>query len=255
MDLGLTGRVAIVTGAGRGLGRAAALALAAEGAHVLGVGRTVAQLESLPGEAAALGESAGTVAVATCDMRDPAQVAALPAQAIERFGRVDVVVNNAGIAPAGPFTALGDDVWREVFEVNVFAPVTLARAAGEHFLRQGSGKVINIASTSGILGKPILVAYSASKGAVLQFTKALAAEWAARGVQVNAIAPGAYATDAQSAVLDDDETLRRRLRKIPAGRMGEPQEFGPLVALLASPVSDFVTGSVLVADGGESSKL
>lgn len=255
MDLGVAGRVAIVTGASRGLGRAAALALAAEGMDVLGVGRTVAQLESLPGEAAALGSGAGRIEVAACDMRSAEQVAALPARAIELFGRIDVVVNNAGIAPAGPFTELGDDVWREVFEVNVFAPVTLTRAAGEHFLRQGSGKVINIASTSGILGKPILVAYSSSKGAVLQFTKALAAEWASRGVQVNAIAPGAYETDAQSAVLENDETLRRRLRKIPAGRMGDAREIGPLVALLASPASDFVTGSVLVADGGESSKL
>lgn len=255
MDLQLKGRVAIVTGASRGLGRAAALALAAEGMDVLGVGRSADQLASLPGEAAALGDGAGAIEVATCDMRSPAEVAALPAAALRRFGRLDAVVNNAGIAPAGPFTELGDDVWREVFEVNVFAPVTLARAAGEHFLAQGSGKVINIASTSGILGKPILVAYSSSKGAVLQFTKALAAEWAKRGVQVNAIAPGAYETDAQSAVLESDETLRRRLRKIPAGRMGEAREIGPLVCLLASPLSDFVTGSVLVADGGESSKL
>lgn len=255
MDLGLTDRVAIVTGASRGLGRAAALALAAEGMNVLGVGRTVAQLESLPGEAASLGGSSGSIEVAACDMRSRSEVAALPALAIERFGRIDAVVNNAGIAPAGPFAELGDDVWREVFEVNVFAPVTLARAAGEHFLEQGSGKVINIASTSGILGKPILVAYSSSKGAVLQFTKALAAEWASRGVQVNAIAPGAYETDAQSAVLESEETLRRRLRKIPAGRMGDAREIGPLVCLLASPASDFVTGSVLVADGGESSKL
>jgi 2-deoxy-D-gluconate 3-dehydrogenase len=133
--------------------------------------------------------------------------------------------------------------------------VTLARAAGEHLLAQGSGKIINIASTSGILGKPTLVAYSSSKGAMLQMTKALAAEWAKHGVQVNAIAPGAYETGAQSAVLEDDEILRRRLRKIPAGRMGAPRELGPLVCLLASPLSDFVTGSVLVADGGESSRL
>jgi len=183
------------------------------------------------------------------------QVAALPARALEAFGRLDVVVNNAGLAPAGAFTDQDDALWQEVFTVNVFAPVALARAAGAHFVAQGSGKVINIASTSGLLGKPTLVAYSASKGAMLQMTKALAGEWAKAGVQVNAIAPGAFETDAQAAVLESEQILARRLRTIPAGRMGAPGEIGPLVCLLASPASDFITGSVLVADGGESSKL
>jgi 2-deoxy-D-gluconate 3-dehydrogenase len=131
----------------------------------------------------------------------------------------------------------------------------LSRAAGKHLIGQGSGKIINIASTSGILGKATLVAYSASKGALLQFTKALAAEWAKAGIQVNAIAPGAFATDAQREVLDAPEILERRLRKIPARRMGESEEIGPLVCYLASNKSAFVTGSVFVIDGGESSKL
>jgi 2-dehydro-3-deoxy-D-gluconate 5-dehydrogenase len=131
----------------------------------------------------------------------------------------------------------------------------LARAAGRHFLAQRSGKVINVASTSGITGKPLLVSYSASKGALLQFTKALAGEWARFGIQVNAIAPGAFETEAQSAVLESPEILERRLRKIPAGRMGDATEFGPLVCYLASPLSAFMTGSVVVIDGGEVSKL
>lgn len=249
MDLGLEGKVAIVTGASRGLGRATVLALVAEGARVLGVARSTNALATLQEECG------DAVAVAICDMLDLGQVAALPAQAIAAFGRLDVVVNNAGLAPAGAFADQDDALWQEVFSVNVFAPVALARAAGVHFLAQGSGKVVNIASTSGILGKPTLVAYSSSKGAMLQMTKALAAEWAHYGVQVNAIAPGAYATDAQAAVLESDTVLERRLRKIPAGRMGEPAEIGPLVCLLASPASDFITGSVYVADGGESSKL
>jgi 2-deoxy-D-gluconate 3-dehydrogenase len=249
MNLELEGRVAIVTGASRGLGQAAAEALAAEGAFVYGVARSVGALEAL----ASSGD--GRIAVAGCDMLDLDAVAALPEQAIERFGRLDIVINNAGLAPAGAFTEQDDALWREVFAVNVFAPVALARAAGRHFLAQGSGKIINIASTSGILGKPTLVAYSSSKGAMLQMTKALAGEWAHHGIQVNAIAPGAYETAAQAAVLEDAEILRRRLRKIPAGRMGMPAELGPLVCLLASPASDFITGSVFVADGGESSKL
>ena len=249
MDLGLTGRTAIVTGASRGLGRAGALALAAEGVNVLGVARSEEELQSLQQE------NPERIAVAPCDMQDLSAVAELPDAAVERFGRIDIVVNNAGIAPAGTFTEQDDDLWQKVFTVNVFAPVALTRAAGKHFLEQGSGKVINIASTSGILGKPILTAYSASKGAMVQMTKALAAEWAHAGIQVNAIAPGAFETAAQAEVLKSEDLLERRIRKIPARRFGHIDEMGPLLCLLASSWSDFMSGSIVVIDGGESSKL
>jgi 2-deoxy-D-gluconate 3-dehydrogenase len=249
VDFGLTDRVAIVTGAGRGLGRAALEALVGEGARVVAVVRDPAAgaaLERIDPE---------RVAALTCDMRDDAALAALPGRAVERFGRLDAVVNNAGIAPAGRFVEQEQSIFDDVFAINVRAPAILSRAAGRILLEQGSGKIVNVASTSGVLGKPTLVAYSASKGAVLQFTKALAAEWAKAGVQVNAIAPGAFETDAQRAVTENPEILERRLRKIPVGRMGEPREIGPLVCLLCSPLSDFITGAVMVADGGESSKL
>lgn len=249
MELELEGRAAIVTGASRGLGRAAAEALAAEGVRVLAVARSTGELEKLQAT------NPDRIAIATVDMRSADEVAALADLAVERFGRLDIVVNNAGIAPAGRFVDQPQEQWDEVFDVNVRAPAVLSRAAGRHFLAQRSGKIINVASTSGINGKPVLVSYSASKGAILQFTKALAAEWGRFGVQVTAIAPGAFETDAQSAVLDDPETLTRRLRKIPAGRMGRSEEFGPLVCYLASPLSDFMTGSVVVFDGGEVNKL
>lgn len=249
IDLHLEGSVAIVTGASRGLGRAIALALVDQGASVLAVARDVSQLATLCDRAL------DRVRPVPCDLRDPAAVARLPGQALDAYGRLDIVVNNAGIAPAGAFLDQEQQVWHDVFAINVTAPAVLSRVAGKILTAQGSGKVINIASTSGILGKPQLVAYSASKGALLQFTKALASEWAAAGVQVNAVAPGAFATDAQQAVLESPELRQRRLRKIPARRFGSVDEIGPLVCYLASRRSDFVTGSVYVIDGGESSKL
>lgn len=249
IDFELEGKVAIVTGASRGLGRAAANALIEQGVRVFAVARSIDDLRELQSQ------DPENVAIRQCDMHVTKDVAKLPAEAVAAFGRLDIVVNNAGIAPAGRFLEQTEDVWNDVMAVNVNAPATLARAAGTHLVGQGSGKIINIASTSGILGKALLVSYSASKGALVQFTKALSAEWASEGVQVNAIAPGAFATDAQRAVLDSPDILERRLRKIPARRMGEGEEIGPLICYLASNKSDFVTGGIFVIDGGESCKL
>ncbi len=249
IDLGLEGQVAIVTGASRGLGRATVIALVEQGVRVIAAARSEKELEELAATAP------DHIKGVPCDMIDVAAVRNLPGIALETYGQLDIIVNNAGIAPAGKFLDQAEEEWDRVFAVNVTAPAVLAREAGKHFVEQKSGKVINIASTSGILGKAVLVSYSSSKGAMLQFTKALGAEWAGLGIQVNAIAPGAFETDAQSAVLESPETLTRRLKKIPARRMGQAEEMGPLVCYLASSASDFVTGSVFVIDGGESSKL
>ena len=249
MDLGLEENVAIVTGASRGLGRAAAAALVAEGVRVLAVARDQASLQTLA-EA-----HPGRVVAAPCDMRDVEAVHGLTELALERFGRLDVVVNNAGIAPAGKFIDQDWKRWNETLAVNVTAPAVLAQAAGRVFIEQRSGKVINVASTSGLRGKPILVSYSASKAALIRLTEALAAEWAPFDIQVNSIAPGAFTTDAQEAVTSDPDLLARRVRKIPAGRMADPVEFGPIVTFLASSASNFVTGATFVIDGGEVSKL
>jgi 2-deoxy-D-gluconate 3-dehydrogenase len=249
IDLGLEGRVAIVTGASRGLGLAVAVALADQGVDVLAVARDEAALQKLADS------RPSQIVVAPCDVRDLAAVELLPQRALAAFGRLDVVVNNAGIAPAGAFLDASTELLTDVLAVNVVAPAVLARAAGKHLIEQQSGKIINIASISGIRGKATLVAYSASKGALLQLTRALAAEWARYGVQVNAIAPGGFATEAQAYVLNTPEILARRVRKIPAGRMAEPHELAPLVCYLASPASDFVTGSVMVIDGGETAKI
>lgn len=249
MDFGLSGHVAIVTGASRGLGRAAASALVEQGAQVVAVARSADLLESLRAD---LGDS---VAPHVCDMADHDAVRAIADHAIQQLGRIDIVVNNAGIAPAIPFIEQTLEEWQRTLAINLTAPAMLTQAVGKAMIEAGSGKVINIASTSGLKGKPILAGYSASKGGLIRWTEALAAEWARFGIQVNAIAPGAFETDAQSAVLDSEDLLARRLKKIPARRMGAPQEIGPLVCYLASPLSDFVTGATFVIDGGEVSKL
>ena len=184
MDLGIADQVAIVTGASRGLGFCAAQALADEGVRVLAVARSSGGLERLADSRPSL------ITPLACDLRDLDAVEALPAAAIERFGRLDILVNNAGIAPAGGFIEITRELLDEVMVLNVEVPALLTRAAGQVFIDRGGGKVINVASISGIRGKATLVAYSASKGALVQLTKALAAEWARYNIQVNAIAPG-----------------------------------------------------------------
>lgn len=249
MDLGLKDTVVLVTGASRGLGAAMALGLAREGASVVAAARSTDALA----EVAAQGD--GRITPMAVDMRDEASIAALVPAVFERFGRIDALVNNAGIAPAGKFATQDPEIWKDALAVNVIAPMLLAQAAGVHMLEQGSGRIVNVASTTGLRGKPFLVPYSTSKGAVVRFTEALAAEWAGKGIQVNCIAPGAFTTEAQKAVTESPELLSKRIAKIPAGRMASPEEIVPLTCLLASPAASFITGAVYVIDGGESGKL
>lgn len=249
MDLQLRDQVVLVTGASRGLGAAMALALAREGAVVVAAARSKDSLA----EVAAQGE--GRISTVETDMRDEESVAALVPEVLARHGRIDGLVNNAGIAPAGKFATQDPAVWKDAMSVNVLAPMMLAQAAGVHMIEQGAGRIVNVASTTGVRGKPFLVPYSTSKGAVVRFTEALAAEWAAKNVQVNCIAPGAFTTEAQKAVTESADLLAKRVAKIPAGRMADPSELVPLACLLISPLSSFTTGAIFVVDGGESGKL
>ncbi|AIY18810.1 glucose 1-dehydrogenase [Pimelobacter simplex] len=249
MDLRLTDTVVLVTGASRGLGAAMALALAAEGAYVVAAARSKDSLA----EVAAQG--GGRISAVEVDLRDEDSVRALVPEVLARHGRIDGLVNNAGIAPAGKFATQDPEIWKDALTVNVIAPMLLAQAAGVRMIEQGGGRIVNVASTTGLRGKPFLVPYSTSKGAVVRFTEALAAEWAGKNVQVNCIAPGAFVTDAQKAVTDSPELHAKRIAKIPAGRMADPSELVPLTCLLVSPVSAFTTGATFVVDGGESGKL
>jgi 2-deoxy-D-gluconate 3-dehydrogenase len=248
VEQGLVGKVALVTGSGRGLGEAMVDALVTVGVRVLATSRTPDGIEKL---AARHGDRVYAVPF---DLDDVARVDGLVQHAIRHFGRLDILVNDAALAPRGAFLHQDLATWESVVRVNVLAPFALSAAAGREFAKQGSGKIINIASTAGIRGKAGLVAYSASKAAVVQFTAGLAEELAPLGVQVNAIAPGAFATDMQAAVLQSDY-LARRLKTIPAGRMAEPSEIGPLVCYLSSDVSNFVIGVTWPIDGGEVSHL
>jgi 2-deoxy-D-gluconate 3-dehydrogenase len=249
VDLELDGKVALVTGGSRGLGAAIATGLAAEGAVVVAAARSGDDLKAVAAT------SPDRISAIEVDLLDERGTATLVDRVVERHGRIDVLVNNAGVAPAGDFVTQSPEVWQRAWAINVLAPMLLAQAAARHFVAQRSGKIVNVASTTGVRGKPLLVAYSTTKGALTRFTEALAAELAQHGVQVNTIAPGAFVTEAQQAVLDSPDLLQRRIRRIPAKRMADAEEIVALACLLASPRSDFVTGSTFVIDGGESGKL
>lgn len=245
----LTGKVAIVTGAGRGLGREIAAELNETGAHVVLASRTRADLDSFVVESEAAGRQA--LAVPT-DVTDPAAVDAMVAAAVERFGRIDIVVNNSGIAETVPLLDQEPAAWDRVVSTNLRGTYLVTRAAGRHLVEQGSGKVINIASNFALMGVANHAAYSASKAAVIAFTRSMAVEWARHGIQVNAIAPGYFETDLNANMRADDDMTGRVLRAIPMRRMGSPAELRPWISLLAGSASDFMTGEIVVIDGGQS---
>jgi 2-dehydro-3-deoxy-D-gluconate 5-dehydrogenase len=243
----LSGRVALVTGASRGLGAGMARALARAGAHVaLHASRT----EPAVLAAAIASEYGVQTACFAADLERRVETATLVPRTLERFGRLDVLVNNAGIIRRADATDFSDEDWDAVLDVDLSSVFVLCRAAGRHMLERGSGKIINIASVLSFQGGIRVPAYAAAKGAVAQLTKALANEWAGRGVNVNAIAPGYIRTDNTQALQDDAARSRQIQDRIPAGRWGEPDDLGGAVVFLASNASDYVHGHLLVVDGG-----
>jgi 2-deoxy-D-gluconate 3-dehydrogenase len=245
--LKLNGKGAIVTGASRGLGRAMALALAEAGADVAVAARSKTDLEETAHQIEALGRKA---LVVTTDVTVFSQVEALVAETISTLGRLDILVNNSGVASVGPLAELAPEEWSRIITTNLNGVFNGCRAAAPHLIAQRSGKVINIASVLGAVGLSGYTAYSASKGGVIALTRTLGVEWARHNVQVNAIAPGWFVTDMNTAAFANEKIRERILRDIPMRRTGKMEEIGVLAVYLASPASDFMTGQVLFLDGG-----
>lgn len=234
----LDGRVAAVTGAGSGLGREIALACAGAGARVVA-------LDLDPDAAAATASERDLIEAGTADVRD--------AESVERAlpDRIDVLVNAAGVGGWGETLAYPDELWRRVIDTNLTGTFVCCRAAGRRMVAAGRGSIVNLASTLGLVGFPGTVAYVASKGGVVQLTRALAVEWAALGVRVNAIAPSTFETPLVCrSRAERPEVYERLLAATPIGRFGKPHEIIGPALFLASDASSMVTGHVLAADGG-----
>jgi 2-deoxy-D-gluconate 3-dehydrogenase len=241
----LTGKVAIVTGANTGIGQAIALSLASAGADIAAVGRTPA--EETVAKVRALGRKAQIV---SADLSSIEPVQRVVDEAIAKLGGLDILINNAGIIRRADSVDFSEADWDAVIDTNLKSTFFLAQAAGRHMLAQGSGKIVNIASLLSFQGGIRVPSYTASKSGVAGLTKLLANEWAGKGVNVNAIAPGYIATN-NTAALQADETRNRQIQeRIPAGRWGEASDIGGAAVFLSSPAANYIHGHVLAVDGG-----
>lgn len=241
----LTGRVAVVTGANTGIGQAIALGLAAAGADIAAVGRTPAQ-ETVE-KARALGRRAEII---SADLSTTEPVERVAAEAVEKLGGLDILVNNAGIIRRNDSLDFTEEDWDVVMNTNLKSVFFLCQAAARHMVGQGRGKIINIASMLTFQGGIRVASYTASKSGIGGLTKLLANEWAAKGINVNAIAPGYIATNNTAALQADATRNRQIMERIPAGRWGDPEDIAGAAVFLASSASDYVQGHVLAVDGG-----
>ncbi|MGB6198198.1 MAG: 2-dehydro-3-deoxy-D-gluconate 5-dehydrogenase KduD [Candidatus Acidiferrales bacterium] len=242
----LRGKNALVTGSSRGLGAGMAIALAEAGANVAVHGST----EKPAATAEAIRKIGVKHAALVGDVRTLEVCHRLIEETVGALGSIDILVNNAGMIRRAPAEDFSDTDWTDVLAANLSAVFRLSQKAGRHMLRQGAGKIVNIASLLSFQGGITVPAYAAAKGGVAQLTKALANEWSSKGINVNAIAPGYMATDNTAALRSDAVRAPQILQRIPAGRWGTPEDMAGAVVFLASNASNYVHGHVLVVDGG-----
>jgi len=241
----LAGQVAIVTGAARGLGRAIAQTLAGAGAKVACVD---VDQETLAATIDAIRAAGGTAEPIACDVTDSGRVSEVVAEVVDKWGALDILVNNAGITRDTLIMRMKDDQWDAVIGVNLRGTFLFTRAATRPMIKGRRGRIINIASVSGLMGNPGQANYSASKAGVIGLTRTVARELASRNITVNAIAPGFIATEMTAALGQD--TLDTIRKQIPLGRLGQPQDVAHAVLFLASQSAEYITGHVLTVDGG-----
>ena len=241
----LAGQVAIVTGAARGLGRAIAQTLAGAGAKVACVD---VNQQTLADTIDAIRASGGTAEPIACDVTDSGRVSEVVTEVVDKWGALDILVNNAGITRDTLIMRMKDDQWDAVIGVNLRGTFLFTRAATRPMMKGRRGRIINIASVSGLMGNPGQANYSASKAGVIGLTRTVARELAGRNITVNAIAPGFIATEMTAAL--GQETLDGIRKQIPLGRLGQPQDVADAVLFLASQAAEYITGHVLSIDGG-----
>ncbi|MCU7738475.1 SDR family oxidoreductase [Priestia sp. YIM B13446] len=242
----LDGKVAAITGATRGIGRSMAIALAEAGSDIALLQRSKEFL-GVKEEIERLGRKCFIV---NCDLENASEVSEAISSVAAYFGKLDILVNNAGIQRRSPAVDFAEEDWDAVMNVNLKTVWLLCQQAGRQMLKQGSGKIINMASLLSYQGGITVPAYAAAKGGVAQLTKALSNEWAAKGVNVNGIVPGYIATDMNEALINDETRSRQIIERIPAGRWGEADDFKGAVVFLASDASAYIHGHLLAVDGG-----
>lgn len=244
----LDGQVALVTGAGKGLGRSIAVGLAQAGANVALLSRTAKDLEAVAEEVKAEGVEALSI---VADVTNSAQVNAAVQDIVKRFGRLDVLVHSAGSSkPKKAVLDLSDEEWAGLIAANLDSTFFVCKAVGKVMVAKGRGSIINISSVAGQRGRPGNAPYSAAKAGVINFSRALAMEWAAAGVRVNTLAPGRFLTPLTEGEMSDQQKYQAWVKKVPLGRLGKPDELREIAVWLASDASCFVTGSTFVIDGG-----
>jgi NAD(P)-dependent dehydrogenase (short-subunit alcohol dehydrogenase family) len=247
IEINLEGKVALVTGGGRGIGRAIAVTLAESGADVCVTARTESQIKETAEVVRVKGSSALAI---PADATDAKAVTHVVERTIGELGGLHLLINNAGVELPKPLLDTSEEEFDRVMEANIKSMFLFTKAVGPHFIAQKYGRVVNMASVGAFVAAPNQSIYHASKAAVAHFTKAMAIEWARHNINVNAVAPGWVRTEMIQHLLNDPETLNRYLKPIPLRRLGEPEEISPLVAFLCSDLSAFMTGSVVIIDGG-----